>query len=194
MDDNGEPQVIMVNKTFFPKLPKFSLILGGFFLLSVLGFVSFRLFPLKPSLPPQASPSPGIAKITIPCPSEPQFCRQAKPVVKDGKYLGIGGMLTDESPIFAVFKGKATKHSVFLAEAIGGERYTQVSLTDSSKKMTAVYYIKALTPPIKNSFQKGEEMPIALTQPIEYYNNYHLVFTILNSDQQAIPIEQIAFK
>lgn len=191
-DNNEEPQVIIANKPFLPIPPRIFLILGGIFLISILGFLSFRFFFPKPAVELQPTQIAEEPKVTIPCPTDAVFCQNAKPIVKDGRFLAMGLTVDPDSPIYAVFDGKAVKRGVSFEDQ-DQEGFSRITLVDGQKQFKAVYSLKK-TATLGNLFKKGDMMGIVSKDPIEFFGDYNLAFTLLDQNNQEIPYERIIFQ
>lgn len=89
-------------------LPPLKIILGGLFLLLLI-FVAINnflnIFSLEKLIPKGLGPVKAPEKITLNCPVPKIFCDQAKPIVYQGKNLGLGFTLPTGTKITAVFPG-----------------------------------------------------------------------------------------
>lgn len=189
-NNNEQSQVIIANKPFLPIPPKIFLILGGFLLLSVLGFFSFRLFFLKPLPQPQASLVPEEPKITLPCPSIKKFCQEGQELVKDGRIEGIGAKIEANSPVLAVFDGTTVVRGYTLANE---DSFTHLSLISDRGDLTAIYYFtKGSTK--EGLVKKGQVIATDSGQLMKPFNDYSLMFLLLDKDHNPIPKERIIFE
>lgn len=190
-DENKSPIIIPVpNK---PRLFFLLIITLVVILVSIIAFVIAKRFLEK-----APTPSPP-AKITIPCPSIPQFCQQKKPVSINNNYIGIGASIKPSSPIFAVFDGRITRRSFALDQALGGEKFIQLELTNTVNDKVAYYYVKNIQKNIPSIVKEGQQIATSSADTINYFNNYSLVFSLTDKkpediNNRIVPIEQIDFK
>lgn len=178
-----QPEVIVKpeNPLKWPIVLAFIVLLGGVFLGGV-----FWLFP-KPSPPPLEKP-----KIAIPCPTDAIFCQNAKPIIKGGRYLGLATNVDEDSPIYAVFDGKTIKRKVIF-EKQSEDGFTQITLVNDQKNLKAVYSLKAKIS-IGSIVKKGDVLAVVSKDPIKFYDDYNLAFTLLDQNNQEIPYQQINFQ
>lgn len=134
-------------------------------------------------------------RITIPCPSVPEFCQNPKQVLNYKGGGAIGSNIKAGSPIFAVFNGQRVHAPNKLR--VENEEYIQILLRNDQQKLTAVYYLKDtasgevfLRDP---NYKKGEIIATVSAEPIKYFGNYNLIFRLFD-EYKLIPFEKIAFE
>lgn len=181
-----QPTVITTSKFKFPKI---ILALIGIVILIGLGYFLFK-GPSK-ILPPSSQPTPTPSKISVSCPID-GFCQKAKPVVNNGNTVAISSNVPAGTPIKAIFDGKTITRSV---SAAGNPRETfySVSLIDEAQNLKAVYYLKNKAV-VKESLKSGEIIASVSAAPMKFFDNNNFAFSILDKDNQVIPIEKLEFR
>ena len=184
-----EPQVITASKFQVPK-PLIALI--GAILAVVLGFILFRSTSPKPT-PVTDQPTPTLtpSKTTVICPVA-GFCQKAKPVVNNGNTIAISSNMPTNTPIYAVFDGKTVTRSVSTA-GTPRETFYSVSLVDEAQNLKAVYYFKNKIN-VKENLKSGEILASASATPMKFFDNNNFAFSLLDKENQIIPIEKIEFR
>ena len=177
-----EPVVITTSpKSKIPKL----LILGlvAVLLTAIVIFTIYQKLSIKH--PPVVLPPPATdtTKISLPCPSTPQFCQSAKEVIEDGQFKGISISVEKNSPIMAVFDGKTLTRSYTIAKK---GTFTHITLTSTKGDLTAVYYLSKASPK-EGPVKKGEIIGTATDPGI-------LMFLLLDKNHQPIPKSRIVFE
>ncbi len=172
-------------------IPKILIALIGVILLIGVGFVIFK--GSKPQVPSitQTTPTPTPSKISINCPTIAEFCQKAKPIINNGNIIAISSNVPVNTPIRAVFDGKTIGRSVN-AEGAPRETFYSVSLINE-QELKAVYYFKNKVS-VKESLRSGEVLASASAEPIKFFSNNNFAFSLLDKDNQIIPIEKIEFR
>ncbi len=174
-----------------PKSPVLLILaLIALIIILVIVFTYTKKSPVKQNLVPVKSPAPVSLKISIPCPSVTKFCQQGKELIKDGHYLGIGAILDKNSPLIAVFDGEVVIRGYTIAKK---GSFTQINLTNPKKDLTAIYYVTKAS--VKQGLvKKGEIIATNSGEPMSDYNNYNLLFLLLDQKAQPIFKDKISFE
>lgn len=182
MPNDDQPNVI-TSKVFLSKRIKILIALVLILSLLSISFVLTKRFLPKSAPSSSPAPVPTSNKITLPCPSTPQFCQQAKEMIENGQIKGIGASVEKNSPLVAVFDGKALTRSYTIAK-IG--TFTHISLTSTKNDLTAIYYLSK-TPSKEGLIKKGEIIATATNSGV-------LMFLLLDKNHQPIPKSGIIFE
>lgn len=139
---------------------------------------------LKPTTTPQPSPlyppPTKYQKGPFLCPGILEFCQEGKDVFIGKTYIGFGGKLLPNSPIYASFDGEASSSALTIAASPTSKKVQKITaliLTDQANLLRAVYYFTGTA--IKNHpVKQGEVIATANAEPMPLYNQSSLVFVL----------------
>lgn len=115
---------------------------------------------------------------------EEKFCKKGEPVYYQNRFLGLGFLLPQETPIFAPFSGNFTRTPTFILKKNGREnKYPGISLhfEDYQEKIkdlgfSAMVFDRTSSKGARTgNIQKGEVLGYVSQEKIDFFGDYNLV-------------------
>lgn len=133
--------------------------------------------------------------IVLPCPATADFCKNAKPVYRNGQYIGFGYVLPAKTPLYSVFDGKAIRFSATEMQE-KPISYSYITLKNSTNTYSAIYYVANSKLQLKDAYSKGEVLLTIGSDklPLPQFRIYNFVFLLLDKKNQPVPRDNIVFQ
>lgn len=169
-------------------------------LLFLLTLIYLNILPLYKFLPAMFQPfSPTPTKVIINCPVPQEFCKNSKPIIYQGKIIGLGFSLPEGTTLKTVFPG-TLENGVESGEKLkimvhplrwlhGKDKFTGYTATYNFFG-TPVFSFN--TDKVIKTFSLGETLATSSAQSFpkeEPYNGVNFIFSLTKGDKYGQPID-----
>lgn len=137
-----------------------------------LNYDKIRQFFTKPELQTQES--------LLGCPTNKEFCQNSQDITFQNAYLGFGGTLSENEPLYAAFDGSLKAITTTMPKEFKNEKINTINIDSADGTMRAVYYFIGQAPSSQTVVKQGQIIG-KITGKITSFNT-SLVFQLIKGD------------